>query len=141
MLYDKSQMCRSTVSLGHLFDFFLLLKGVAGLNIELFNVNDFVSQALSDASLRFVGFLSAALRNEVNGLVDSPEGRDIDSLFSDDTAGSDTGGVLTRTSNNQGVNEDFQGISACQEVDDLESVTDDSDGLDLLTGVSSGKLH
>ncbi len=39
-----------------------------------------------------------------------------------------------------GLDEDFEWISSGQEVDDFEGVSDDSDGLDFLTGVSAMEL-
>ena len=44
---------------------------------------------------------------ERDGLVDSPEGRDIDGLTADGTLGANTGGVLTGPSVDNGVNEDL----------------------------------
>lgn len=38
------------------------------------------------------------------------------------------------------VDENLKGVSSGEEVDDLEGVSDDSDGLNLLAGVSSVEL-
>lgn len=93
---------------------------------------------------------------ERDSLVDSPQGRDVDGLSTDGTLGTDSGRVFSGTSVDDSVNcNDNQPLSNLlphrnqeltknldrvlfgDEVDDLESVLDDSDGHDLLTVVSA----
>jgi len=62
-------------------------------------------------------------------------------LLSGNTSRSDLGGVFSWASELDGSDEDFKWVSSGQEVDDFESVSDDSDGLDLLTGVSAVELE
>ena len=97
---------------------------------------------------------------ESDGLVDPAERGDIDGLATDGTLGADTGGVLTGTSVDDGVNEnlggygnvslrilalllaecaDLDGVLVGEEVDDLERVRDDADGQELLAVVAA--LH
>ena len=39
---------KSTITLGNLFDFFLLLEGVGGLHVAFLDVDDLVGEHLSD---------------------------------------------------------------------------------------------
>ena len=86
------------------------------------------------AQLRFETYTNG---EERDGLVDSSEGRDIDGLSSDGTLGSDSGRVFSGSGVDNGVDEDLDGVLLGDEVDDLESVLDDSDGHDLFTVVSA----
>lgn len=74
---------------------------------------------------------------EGDGLVDTSEWGNIDGLSSDGTLGSDSGRVFSWASVDNGVDEDLDWVLLGDEVDDLESVLDDSDGHDLFTVVSS----
>ena len=111
------------------------------MNIALFGIDDFVGQALSNGLVGLDGTVSGSVGDQVDGLVDSSEGRNVDGLLSDDTSSSDTGGVFSGTSLQDGVDKDFEGVLAGKEVNDLESVSHDSDSLDFLSGVSAVELH
>jgi len=76
----------------------------------------------------------------MDGLVDTAERRDIDGLATDDTGGTDTGGVFARATGLDGFDEDLKGVLVGQKVDDLEGVLDDAHGHQLLT-VAAGLLH
>ena len=84
--------------------------------------------------------LSNTLGDKIDGLVDSSQGRNVDCLLSDHTASTDSGGIFSWAGLHDSVDEYFKGVSSGQEVDDLKSMSDDSDGLDLLTSVSSVEL-
>ena len=85
--------------------------------------------------------LSHSLGDEVDGLVDSTERGDVDGLLTHNTSSANSGGVLSGTSLHNGIDENLEGISSSEQVDDLEGVSDDSDGLHLLAGVSSVELE
>ena len=74
---------------------------------------------------------------EGDGLVDSPQWGDIDSLSSNSSLGTDSGRVLTGSSVDDSVDEDLNGVLLGNEVDDLESVLNNSDSHDLLSVVSA----
>jgi len=87
------------------------------------------------------GTVASSVGDQLDSLVDSSEGRNIDSLLSYDTSSSDTGGVFSGASLQNGVNEDFKGVLAGKEMNDLESVSHDSDGFDFLSGIAAVELH
>lgn len=132
---------RSTVTLGHFFNFFLLLQSVAGLNIFFLHIDDFVSEALSDSLLGLMRLFSCSLSNQIDGLVDSSQRGNVDSLLSDHTACSDTGGVFTGSSLENSVNKHFQWVSACQQVNNFKSMSHNPDGLHFFTSISAVELH
>lgn len=85
--------------------------------------------------------LSGALGNQVDGLVDSSHGRNVDGLLSDNTSSSDSSGVFSGACLDDCVDENFEGVFACKEINNLESVPDDSDGLNFFSCISSVELH
>ena len=72
---------------------------------------------------------------KVDGLVDTTERGDINSLTTDSSSSTNTGGILTRSSVDDSVNKDLERVLVSEEVDDLEGVLDDTDGHDLLSVV------
>ena len=68
-------------------------------------------------------------------MVDTTERGDIDSLTTDGTSSTNTSGILTRSSVDDSVNKDLEGVLVGEEVDDLEGVLDDTDGHHLLSVV------
>jgi len=79
------------------------------------------------------GGLSGSLAKQVDSLVDSSERRNVDSLSSDGTTGSDTGGVLSGTGLNDGLKDDVEGVLISEQVDNLKSLLENADSLLLLT--------
>lgn len=75
--------------------------------------------------------------DESDSLVDATKRRNINGLTTDGTLGTDTGRVFTGTSVDDGVNENLDGVLVGEEVDNFESVGDDSDGHLLLTVVAT----
>ncbi len=73
-----------------------------------------------------------SVSDEVDSLVDTSEGGNIDGLSADDTGTADTGGVLTRTRVHDGLHEDLQGVLVGEEVDDVEGVLGNADSQQLL---------
>merc|ERR1719427_931783 len=68
-------------------------------------------------------------------LVDSPQRRHIDSLPPDSSSTSNTGGVLTRSGVDDGIDDNLKGVLTSQKMDDLEGVFDNSDCHELLAVV------
>ncbi len=85
--------------------------------------------------------LSDTLGDQVDGLVHSPQGRNVDSLLSDNTSSTNSGRIFSGSGLDDGIDEDLKGVSSGEEVDDFEGVSHDSDGLNLLTSVSSVELE
>ena len=107
----------------------------------LFAVDDFVGQSLGDGLLGSETVVSDSVAEEVDGLVDSSHGRNVDGLLLDLTSGSDSGRVFSGAGQHDGSDEDLKRVSSSEEVDDFEGVSDDSDGFEFLTGVSTVELH
>ena len=131
----------STVTLGHFFDLLLFLQSVRRLQVSLLNVDQLVSQNLGNGLLGPKGMLSHSLGDQVDGLVDSSEGGNVNCLLSHHTTSSNSGGILSGTGLNDSVDENLKRVSSGEEVDDLKSMPHNSDGLNLLTSVSSVELE
>jgi hypothetical protein len=152
-----NQASRLSVALGYSLQLVLLLDGVR-VGRTLSGVGKLIGQTLGDrldvVESGFTG-LKEKRKNRSNlsgghsqvttytngqqgdGLVNPPQGRDIDGLTPDGSLGSDTGGVFTGTSVDNGVDENLDRVLVGQEVDDLESVSNDSDSQKLLSVVPS----
>lgn len=100
-------------------------------------VHDFISQAFSDGLHALESGLSGTDGHEVDGEVSSLKGGNVDGLSSDDTTSTDSGRAFSGTTVLDGFDEDLDGVLASHDVDDFESVLDDSDGEVLLTSVST----
>ena len=129
-----------SVGLGDSLNLVLLLDGerVGGF---LGAVHDLISQALSTRLDVSEGTVSSTLSDQRKGLINSSEWGDIDSLSSDNTTRSDTGGVFSGTSVLDGINEDLDRILIGQKMNDLEGLLDDSDSHLLLTVVATLHHH
>jgi hypothetical protein len=131
----------STVTLGHFLDLLLFLQSVGRLQVSLLNVDQLVSQNLGNGLLGPESVLSHSLGDQVNGLVDSSEGRHVNCLLSHHTTSSNSGRILSGTGLDDSVDENLERVSSGEEMDDLKSMSDNSDGLNLLAGVSSVELE
>ena len=127
----------SAVTLGDFLDFFLLLQGEARLDVSLLNIDNLVSECLRDALHGLVSLVSGTVADQVDGLVDPSHRRHVNSLLSDHTSRTDTGAVFTGTSHKHRTHEHFKGISASEQVDDFEGLTDDPHSLNFFTGVAA----
>ncbi len=85
----------------------------------------------------FHGCISSAQSHIIKWLSHSPHGRDINSLFPDCSSLSDSGRVLPGSSLHNCLAEDVDGVSAGHEMDDLECLSQNSDGEHLLSAVSA----
>ncbi len=79
--------------------------------------------------------------DQVDGLVDSTEGSNIDGLSADNTAGTDTGGVFTSAAKSKRVDQDLEWVETSQQVDELHSLLDDLHGQLLLAVVPTARDH
>lgn len=133
----------SSVTLGNSLDLILLLdgEGVGTGTDTLGGSDDLVGEALSESLVGSERALSGALADQVDGLVDSSQRRDIDSLSADGTAGTDSGGVLTGTAVLDGVEEDLERVLAGEQVDDLKGLLEVTDGHLLLTILAASANH
>ena len=123
-----------SVSLGDTFDFVLLLDGVR-VGGTLSGVDEFVSKTFRHGLEVAEGGFAGTLAHQVDGFIDTAEGRDVDGLTADNTTSTNTGGVFARTALGDGINDDLEGVGVVfsGEVSDFEGVADDADGEELLT--------
>lgn len=110
-----------SVGLGDTLELVLLLNGVRVAG-TLGGVDQLLSQALGDRLDVAERGLAGTGGQEGNSLVDTAERRDIDSLSSDGTGGTDSGGVLTGTAVDNGVNGDLDGVLVGHQVDLLARI-------------------
>lgn len=104
------------VGLGNTLELVLLLDGVR-VAAALGGVNQLLSQALSNRLDVAERGLAGTGGQEGNSLVDAAEGRDIDGLSSDGTGRADSGGVLTGTAVDNGIDGDLDGVLVGHQVD------------------------
>ncbi|QBM90592.1 hypothetical protein METSCH_F01760 [Metschnikowia aff. pulcherrima] len=127
-------MSTLTVRLGNSLQLVLLLDGVRSRR-ALGGVDQLLGQALGNGLDVSERSLSGTDGQQGNGGVDSSQWRDIDSLSSDSTGRTDSGGVLSGTRVDNSIDNNLQWVLLGEHVDDLQGVLDDSDGLQLLTVV------
>lgn len=125
----------SSVTLGNSLDLILFLDGVgvgAGAD-TLGGSDDLIGEALRKSLVGSERRLSGTLADQVDSLVDSSQRRDIDGLSADGTAGTDSGGVLTSTALDDGLEENLKRVATSEQVDNLKSLLEMTDGHLLLT--------
>merc|ERR1740128_155174 len=125
-----------TVRLGHTLEFVLLLDGVTVAG-SLGGVDQLVGQALGDGLDVTESSLPGSGAQQPDSLIDPPKGRDIDGLTPNGSLTSDTGGVLTGSGVDDGIDQDLEGVLSAERVDDLEAVLNNPDGHQLLAVVSA----
>lgn len=96
-------------------------------------VDELVSEGLGHALVGSEGGLSGTFAEQVDSLVDSSERRNIDSLSSDGTSGSNTGGILSGTGLDDSLEDDLKRVLVGEQVDDFKSLLEDADSHLLLT--------
>lgn len=126
-----------TVRLGNSLQLVLLLDSVRSRR-TLGSVDQLLSQTLSNGLDVSERSLSGTGGQQRDSSVDSSQWRDINSLSSNSTGRTDSGGVFSGTRVDNGIDNDLQWVLLGQNVDDLQRVLDDSDSLQLLTVVSAG---
>ena len=133
---NRSQKLLLTVGLGDALNLVLLLDGVR-VGRALGRVDQLVGQALGDRLDVAEGRLARARRQQVDGLVDAPERRDVDGLPAHDAGRADPRRVLARAAVDDRVDEHLDRVGVGQQVDDLEGVLDDARGHQLLAVVAA----
>ena len=98
-----------SVGLGNTLELILLLDGVRVAG-SLGSVDQLLSQALSDGLDVSESSLTGTDGKESDGLVDTAKWGDIDGLATDGTSGSDTGGVFTWTTVDDGIDGDLDWV-------------------------------
>lgn len=104
---------------------------------HLSSVDELLSKTLGDGLDVSESSLSCTDGDETDSLVHSSKRRNINGLSSDSSGRTDSGRVFTDSTVDDGVDEDLDWVGVGKQVDDLESVLDDSDGHKLLSVVSS----
>jgi hypothetical protein len=84
---------------------------------------------------------SGSLAHQIDGLVDSSQWRDINSLSSDGTSGTNSSRVLSGSTLDDSLEQDFQWVGTGEKVDDLKNLSEDSDSLLLFTILSVVTTH
>lgn len=125
-----------TVALSDTLKLVLLLDSVR-VRRALASVDELFGKTLRDGLDVTEAGLAGTSGDQSNSLVDTTEGRDIDSLTTDLAGRTDTGRVLTGAGVDDGINNDLDRVLLSQEVDDLESVLDNANSLQLLTVVAA----
>lgn len=126
-----------TIGLSNTLDLILLLDGVT-VGRSAGSVDDLISQALSNSLDVSERRLSGTGGHQVDSLVGSAERRNIHSLSSHNTGRADSGGVLTGAGVDDGINVHLNGVLVGQDVDELKSVSNNTNGQQLLAVVSAG---
>jgi hypothetical protein len=104
------------IALRHTLQLVLLLDGVR-VAASLGSVDELFSQALGDALDVAERGLAGTDGEERDGLVDTAEGRHVDSLATDGTCGTNTGGVFAGSAVDDGINGDLDGVLIGHDVD------------------------
>ena len=77
--------------------------------------------------MRSEACVSGSLAHEIDSLVDSSQWGNIDSLSSDGTSGTNSGGIFSGSSLDDSFEEDFEWVGSSKEVNDFKSLSEDSD--------------
>ena len=103
--------------------------------------DDLISQSFRHRLVGSESALSGSLADQVDSLIDSSEWGDIDGLSSDGTTGTDSCGVFSSSSLNEGLEHDLKWVLSGEEIDNLESLSEDSYGHLLFTVLSVHTNH
>jgi len=124
------------IALRHTLQLVLLLNGVR-VAASLGSVDKFLGQALCNALDVTESSLTSTDGEERDGLVHTTKRGHVDSLTTDSARRPDTCAVFARAAVHNGVDGNLDGILVRHNVDDLEGVSDDSDGHELLAVVAA----
>ena len=105
------------------------------------SVDNLVGEGLRNGLQASEGGLTGCLADQVNGLVDSAEGRHVDSLSTNNTTRSDTGRVFTGASVGDGGDEDLDRVLTGEKMNQFHGLLDNFDSLLLFTVVPAGRGH
>lgn len=131
----------SSVALSILLNFFLLLESITALHVTFLTVDDLISETFSNGFIVLESSLPSSTCQKIDSLIDSSNGGNIHSLFSHSTSTTDSSGIFSRASNLDGRYENLNGVSASQQVNDFESMSNNSDSFDFLACISAMELH
>lgn len=125
-----------TVRLGNALNFILLLDGVR-VTASSCGIDQLLGQTLGHSLEVPKARLPRPCGKEVQGVVHPTEGGHVHSLSANDTRPADTGGILARSTVDNGINDHLHRILIRQEVNNLEGVLDDPYGHELLPAVTA----
>lgn len=131
---------RLTIRLGHALDLILLLYGIA-VRRPASCVDDLIREALGDGLHVSESGLTSTHGHEVEGVVHSSEGRDVDGLSLHCTCATHTSRVLSRSAVDDCIYEELHGVLVGEDVDQLEGVSNDAAGHQLLAVVAAEAHH
>jgi len=103
--------------------------------------DDLISQSFRHGLVGSESGLSGSLADQVDSLVDSSEWGDINSLSSDGTTGTNSCGVFSGSTLDDGLEKYFEWVLSGEEVHDLEALFEDSYANLLLTVLSVHTNH
>jgi len=110
------------------------------LEISFLDVDDFVSENLSNCLLRSESVFSGSLSYQVDGLIDSSHWRNVDCLLSYNTSSTNSSWILSGSGIDNSIDEYFKRVSSSEEIDDFEDVSNNSNGFNFLSCVSTVEL-
>eukprot|EP01083_Nonionella_stella_P247753 858638_1 len=125
-----------TVRLGHTLDLILLLDGVRVTGSSC-GIDQLLGQALSHCLQVPEASLPGTSGQKVKGVVHPAEGEHVNSLTTDDTSTSNTGGILTGSTVDDGINNNLHRVLVSEQVDDLKGVLNNPHSHKLLSAVVS----
>jgi hypothetical protein len=131
----------SSVTFGNSFDFVLLSSGEWVGSGSLGGVDNFVSEAFSHTLHGTERSGTGSLNDQVDTLVNTTERWDIDGLTTDNTTGTNTGGIFTGTSSLDGWNENLDGVCTGDKVDDFHGLFSEAESHLLFTVVAASSFH
>ena len=123
------------IALGHTLQLVLLLDGVR-VAASLGGVDQLLSKALSNALDVSESGFTGTNGEKRNGLIDTAERGDIDSLSSYGTSASNPGAVFTWTAVDDGINGDLDGVLVGHDVDLNTALSDSALLFNLLRSVT-----
>jgi hypothetical protein len=125
-----------TVRLGNTFDLILLLDGIR-VGRTTGSVDEFLRQALGHGLQVTEASFTSTSRDQVKSIVDASERTHVHGLATDNTRTTDTGRVFTGTRVDNGIDHHLNGVLVREEVDDFQSVLNNSDSHQLLSSVAA----
>jgi len=103
--------------------------------------NDLIGEGLTERLMASESGFSGSLAHQIDGLVDSSQWGDINSLSSDGTSGTNSGRVLSGSTLDDSLEQNFQWVGTGKKVNDLKNLSEDSDSLLLFTILSVVTAH
>ncbi len=108
---------------------------------HLGGVDELISKALRDRLDVTEGSLTSTHGDQVDGLVNTADGRNIHSLAADGTSATNAGRVFAGARVDDGVDEHLEGVLARDKVDNLKRLLEDAHSHQLLAVVAAVHHH